>query len=171
MLDRKGRVGQRARIYQTLPKNLSLMLTQPHTIVLATPSPSTPHLCCSHLFQECGWAELIQHQPRDSRRIQWKHSPNQFIPNKKYIWSPILHPSGTELPLVFTSQEGDVVNSRNSKKPLFVLLPFTSKGKRNRFSGILPFVPDYMINLASALKPIITLLSFEFHLCHTFAAI
>lgn len=41
-------------------------------------------------------------------------------------------------------------------------VPFTfppknnSKGKRNRSSGIFPFVPDYTINLTPALKPIIT---------------
>lgn len=83
---------------------------------------------------------------------------------QKYVWFPIPHPSGTELSLVLTSQEDDVVNSRDNKKKkkptfLYLYLPEkkpNSKGKLNRFSEIFPFVPDYMINLAPALKPIIT---------------
>lgn len=127
---------------------------------LSHQAPGTPRLCCACLL----WApRSVAEQSLSSACHKLPEGFNEStVPTNLYRAKTcsVSHPcpSGTELPLVFTSQDDDVVNSRESKKPFlyFYLSEKNSKGKCNRLSGIFPFVPDYMINLAPSLKPIIT---------------
>lgn len=90
------------------PENLFSLLMQPHT---RAPGPPTPHLCCSCLLR----APRSQAE-RNFQKGSMKAQYEPIYTEQKCVWCPIPHPSGMELPPVFTSQENDIVNSGENKK-------------------------------------------------------
>lgn len=163
-LDRMRRDRQTAHIYQTLPRKPLLGAdtttgegSRPHS----HPAPGTPRLCCSRLL--CAPRSVAEQSLSSACRklpegFKWKHSPNQFIPSKNIFGLPFLMLLAQNCPW-FSHPRRMMSLTAGTVKKHFCTLTFlkkNSKGKRNRFSGIFPFVPDYMINLAPALQPIIT---------------
>lgn len=143
----------RSHLYQSLPRKAFSHCWHSHTrwlLATLTWGPSTPHL----------WTELSQSLPQNSTRVQWKHSPNQLIPRKNMF--------GLPFPVLLAQNNPWV----SHPKRMMQLIPWTvrnhfytstswkkkqenknSKGKSKMLSGISPFIPDYMINLASVWIP------------------